>query len=567
MDSCNIGKEDGAGQTVWQNPSEYPGSVACVKPQSGRELLKSFFSLTGGSVFYCLSAASIIYGIGQIISPTLGKSILLSQTLPCLLAINLYELALLGVLVVIVRFRNVTDDAISLLVLIALFLVTSGLTLGTLTPGDPQKCFYIGLVCAVLGLVKLSILKYSIHFPIRALSLVGLTFILLWIFLAAPLMGKPFATGDWPEELRRGDWLLWWFVLLAGGSFVLLEAILYRPVPAWQNIAFIRRPVMVWIVTLVLMAAAVVYQKAITYMYVIDSVWGDYLPVCVVFLFLLIELLRGLTHKLEYLRIAISIIPLAATIYAILDKQIISYDTSFQMLWHPPVMLGLTGILVLVLAFYHRWTSFFYVALVYALGVLLTFGYSAQKPFDLNWELFAGIAVAILFVLGIVKQNIQLCFGAVVLLAGGLGSTAGLEQFAHANDLTVPGAVTGIAGLGIMVICIIFGQKVNKGIILFGSFCLMFCVFDYLPASLAWEDLVIVGGLILLCAVIWYRTKTFFMLPILCIPFIPKLILFWKTMSSWGFIVLSFILLFVGGFVSFYKKKNHIPKANSCKNE
>ena len=86
-------------------------------------VIKSFLSLTGGSILYCLSAASIIYGIGQIIGPSLAKSILLSQTLPCLLAINLYELALLAVLVIIVRFRNVTDDAVSLLILIALFLV------------------------------------------------------------------------------------------------------------------------------------------------------------------------------------------------------------------------------------------------------------------------------------------------------------------------------------------------------------------------------------------------------------------------------------------------------------
>ena len=110
-----------------------------------------FLSLTGGSILYCLSAASIIYGIGQIIGPSLAKSILLSQTLPCLFAINLYEIALLAVLVIIVRFRNVTDDAVSLLILIALFLVTSGLTLGTLTPGSPQACFYIGIICVGLG--------------------------------------------------------------------------------------------------------------------------------------------------------------------------------------------------------------------------------------------------------------------------------------------------------------------------------------------------------------------------------------------------------------------------------
>ncbi len=88
------------------------------------QFCKKFLSLTGGSILYCLSALSIIYGISQVMGYQLVKSSELSQALPFILTLNIYELALLGVMVTIVLWRNVTDDAISLLILVALFLIT-----------------------------------------------------------------------------------------------------------------------------------------------------------------------------------------------------------------------------------------------------------------------------------------------------------------------------------------------------------------------------------------------------------------------------------------------------------
>ncbi|MEN8128467.1 MAG: hypothetical protein ABFR90_11800 [Planctomycetota bacterium] len=523
-----------------------------------RAAIRSFLSLTGGSILYCLSAASIVYGIGQIIGPALAKSILLSQTLPCLLAINLYELALLAVLVIIVRFRNVTDDAVSLLILIALFLITSGLTLGTLTPGNPQACFYIGLACIGLALGKLYTLRRLINFPIGTISLAGFGLIFSWNFLAAPLMGKPLVTGDWPEEMRRGQWLLWWLVLLLGAGMIWADALISsKPQGSNKAASFIRTPSMVWIFALILLGAAAIYQRATTYMYVIDCAWGDYLPLLVVFSLLLIELFRSLGKQYKYYQLGVSVLPLIATVYAIIERQVMAWPSmGVELLWYPPVILGLTGLAMLGLALYHRWTGFYYVAILYALGVILTFGYTPGKPFDLNWELFAAGVVTVLFVIGLIKQNFLLCFGAVILLSGGLGVTDSLARFARVHNMTNPGMVFGIAGIGTLAVCSIFGPKVHKGFIVFGAVCLMFCLFDYLPKTLAWKDLVILVGILLVSIVLWFRTRFLFVLPILSIPLLPKFYLFARSMSSWGFIVLSFVLLFLGGVVSFFFKDN-----------
>ena len=566
MDTLNENNEEPAPLESFQPEAAQPvidelEAVQITNDSFNSHLISVFFSFTGGSILYVLSAASIVYGLGQIIRPTLAKSILLSQTLPCLLAINLYELALLAVLVVIVRFRNVTDDAISLLVLIGLFLVTSGLMLGTLTPGNPTACVIIGFICIAIAIGKLYALRRWVGFPVSPLSLIGFGLIFAWNFLAAPLMGKPLVSGDWPDDVRRGQWLLWWLILLLGAGLILIDAIRQTPRQK-ETDAFIRTKSMVWTFTLIVLAAAI-FQYSTTYMYEIDWAWGDYLPLVVVFSLLLIELFRSLHLRYPFLQIIVSVVPLLATIYAIGDRQVMGGPSlGVEMLWYPPVVLGLTGLAMVVLAAYHRWTHFYTVAIAYGLGVVLTFGYTPDS-LDLNWELFAACVVAILLVIGILKQNMSLCFAAVILLAGGLGATEGLARFARAHDMTIPGVIFGIAGVGLLAVSLVFGEKVHQGLIVLGSVCLVVCLFDYLPRVLVWKDLLALIGIVMLSGVLWFRTGFLYALPIFCIPLLPKFYLLARSMSSWGFVVLSFVLLGAGGAVSFFFKHDKPPIATT----
>ena len=55
---------------------------------------RSFLRVSGSSALFCLSAISIMYGIAQMITPVMAQSNSLSKTLPCIGALNLYELAL-----------------------------------------------------------------------------------------------------------------------------------------------------------------------------------------------------------------------------------------------------------------------------------------------------------------------------------------------------------------------------------------------------------------------------------------------------------------------------------------
>ena len=174
-------------QDLWTMPL---GSLINVV-LNNREAMGRFLSLTGGSVLYCLSALSIVYGITQIIGPPLAKSGALGDILPCVAVLNVYELALLAVLVLIVVWRNVTDDAISLVILVALFLVGSGMTLGVVAPSGLDICLAIGFASVILGLAKLYVLRRFISLQLGGLSFLGLALILAWNFLGPSLMARP----------------------------------------------------------------------------------------------------------------------------------------------------------------------------------------------------------------------------------------------------------------------------------------------------------------------------------------------------------------------------------------
>ena len=82
------------------------------------ENTKKFFRLTGGSLLYCLSAVFVAYGIVNVMGPVLEGSETLWGALGCVGTLAVYELALLGVLIAIVR-RKVVDDAISIVMIMA----------------------------------------------------------------------------------------------------------------------------------------------------------------------------------------------------------------------------------------------------------------------------------------------------------------------------------------------------------------------------------------------------------------------------------------------------------------
>ena len=211
---------------------------------------------------------------------------------------------------------------------------------------------------------------------------------------------------------------------------------------------------------------------------------------------------------------------------------------------------------VLCICLHHGWYRLSYVGIAYGLGVLLTIGYNPSRPWELNWYLFGAGVVFVLLIFGIARKDINLCFGSAIVLTIGVVCSELFAEFIKSQDLLLGTAAAGLMGLLTMIICFCFGKNAPRILTFTASFGLVIFGFDYLGARPVFRDL---AGLCVttgLCWLLWIRTRDISPMPILATPTIWKLYVAIRVISSWGFVLLSFLLLIGGAMVSLFVKES-----------
>ena len=97
-------------------------------------------------------------------------------------------------------------------------------------------------------------------------------------------------------------------------------------------------------------------------MFAVDYMFGDFLPLLAIMSLLMLEFIRSLGKRDEPLEVVIACVPLALTILAVPNKLTASPVMGTEILFYPPVVLGLTGAGLLWIGFRHGWTWPRYVA-------------------------------------------------------------------------------------------------------------------------------------------------------------------------------------------------------------
>jgi len=68
------GSDPGNGLGGQPAPKKYPTDL---------DLLRDFFNLTGGSIFYCISAVLVAYGVVKLLGPVLSDTETILAAIPC----------------------------------------------------------------------------------------------------------------------------------------------------------------------------------------------------------------------------------------------------------------------------------------------------------------------------------------------------------------------------------------------------------------------------------------------------------------------------------------------------
>lgn len=520
-------------------------------------LTKSFLELTGGSVLYCLSAVFVAYGIVKLLGPVLAESSGLRDALPCIGTLHVYELALLGVLILIVS-KKVVDDAISITVLIALFLVATAIALGSVTEQDFSTSFYLGIGGIGLAIGKFCAMRRFTRIPFRAMSIAGLVILVTYNYIGPILMARSVSVNPTEEAVRRDFWLYLGLAIFVGADFVIIEAMresARERTGEKGGVPLLQSPAMVYIFSLLVIAASGVHHYCMAYSFALERVLGDYIAVIAICTLLVLEIIRCFGKRFGVTEAVISCVPLAVMMLAIQEKSVLATgQLGPGLICYPPVVLALTGLAIGGLAVYHRCYPMLGIVFVYGLGVILTAGFTPENPHDLNTYVCVGTLVLALFIFGMIIRNQFLCLAGIIILCLGLLRLEAFSAFIENCALTKAGGLAGVFGLGTIGMVLFFGKQLHKAVKTVGILCLAGFVFDYLPESFDNRYLVVLSGAGLLMVGLWLRIKDIPAILILCVPCLMRLYMAAKQIANWRFVILGFLLLGAGTIVSLFKR-------------
>ncbi len=531
---------------------------------------KAFFNLTGGSLFYCLSAVFITYGIVNMLGPILSSGQTLREALPCLLTLHGYEIALLAVLILIVG-KKVVDDAISLMVLIALYLIGTSIAVGSIAEKNMANALTAGIAGVALGLIKLGVLKRWVRVPFNAAMLTGLGLIVVINYLGPVWLTDSLASNAAKEMQRRGIWMALWYGLLAGGGLMLLSALQSTPRAQSDESrpAYLQSPAMAVLFGLILLAAACVHQYSMSFTFTLERTMGDYCPAITLGCLLLIEVFRLSGKRAGMIEFILAGLPLAAILVAIDQKSVVvSGKVMVDLIAYPPVFIALSGLAVLWIAWRHRLKYLSYVACAYGLGVILTMGFRPEAPYALHYHPAAWTLAAALMSWGLIKWQPYFCLASIGVLCVDFGFLGGSGKLLSALNLAPVSGLAGFFGLATLILGLIFGAKIHRGFRIVAAWCLTLCLYDLLPNQVHFSYLIVVLLTAALAWAIWIRHRDWLVAGTLMIAPGVRLYMLSRHMAQWRYVILGFLLLIAGAVLSLIKRpktdQNNTPEEEAA---
>ena len=323
---------------------------------------QGFLSLaTFPSMLYLASAVSALIGVAQIIVPIHDKPKESLEIFRCLIALNGYELLLLAALMMIVLWKNVTDDAISLVVIVVCFLVGSAAAIDVVAPAEPFAAVCFGVAGTLLATGKLITLGSRIVGPWGGFRSVGLGILVAWNFSTPALLSYQLARQmeKAPDNFDRALIHLWnagSLLLVLAAAIVLVgmnRTLPSAPAPAperdpidtddvtpntLEEPPFLRTDAMRWILLAVAVGASFFHAYSVSWSVGLNLNLSHVMVGLVAVLLIVIELRRIMGCKLGPADYLMASVPALALSISLLAE---GCDAGCVSAWpsHPPIAL------------------------------------------------------------------------------------------------------------------------------------------------------------------------------------------------------------------------------------
>lgn len=561
---------------------EIEGAGDAVEPHAGSEsrvetaefcarfrrafskFLRDNFLVSEGTLLYGLSAVSILLGLAMLIGPILGASFDPWKTIPCIGALNGYELALLGVLLLILAWGNAVSDGVTLVVLIGVFLGASGIANTAVANDSPGASAILGVACLVLAGMKLTVLIVRVGVPLRGWLLAALGLLLACNFLAAPIMADQLSGGRLTAAFLIHSWYveaaavsfgaaLLWIAALRTPSGTLLAQPHERP--------FLRSQAMSWILVIVVMAGVAAHLPALSYVYGLQprSMLRAYLPLFILGDLLMLEFMRCLSIRRYSIE---TIVALAPVLLLMSESARPMRDTgipqSLPWLWNPSFLCLLMAGATAWRCSMHYWPRFLHAPAVYlCLAAPPISAAHYGRPDEavmilLLWAILAAISI-------VQKKPVYLVIAALLFTLIGLGYGPGQAQI----PLYHGPVFAQVAGTMLLLVCSFFlldktdwARLIGVSLVLLAAILMMGSFRPETDDSLYTRLMVLTFCLnATLTAVLFLVPKDylsgFFLAGGMALTMSWRALLLLRGIGAgWMLVLLSFVLLGIGAYLS-----------------
>lgn len=529
----------------------------------------AFFRRNAGALLYSLSALSIFAGLNLLIGPLLRASDRLRDILPCIGALQMYELGVLAVALLLVLWRTEMEDTVTLVVLISLFLAGSGLLLDLVVTDNRAWSWGLGLGALALAGTKLALVRRHLLRQPWGWLMPAISAIVVWTFAVPLMLSELWRAGMGPDVLRLA-WQGGWWLCGAGAMALLLQGWQTRT-PALEADAdetqllddtpLLWRPEMVWTFAIIPLAVSALQQRALAYVFDLPDGLSNYLPILALTAFAILELRRVAGWCLLPWDYVLAAVPaLAALGVAQMDLM------PAGQAWSGPGMAGLpllfavvAGGVLAALAVHHQRRGLLGVVPLYVAVVILTFNPTQLAlPATLNWQTTAALVFAAAF---LTACHLRLVSGIYVLqaVAGMVCLAAPRTMERPMDELGVSLPVLALLVVGVMALAayILARPDYPRRVAIAGSLAVAVACCGI--AAPAWPWILI--GTVAVGGILWgWRREMWLALPL----FLPVFRLIQVRPSpGWILVALSFLLLGAGFFMSLHKSRPPAETARS----
>lgn len=555
-------RDEGTGN-FGDHSEESQGAMPPPRPQPRGMLdeaevraIRNFFSTSGGSVFFFLSAVSIFYGLSEIVGPILGTSSALRQTLPAIGTIGVYEISLFAVMLALVLRWRITHDAVSLLVLVAIFLITLGMLVSTVANDAPATVIGVGAAVVALAWTELIATRRWVRVPLMGFTLAGLAVLLAWNGLASAFLAQYIGADTNDVRSVRDVWAPAAAIPVAGALLLYLNAAAVRTgalAGEQAGGAFLRTRGMVWIFAATILCGSAVHQYAMRYVFDLPFYFVDYLPLIGIVALTAIEVMRGYGASHRWAVSAAAAVPLLALFLTLLSG---SYDKTAGLgaglLVHPAVTIAGLAALLGWTATRVRRVELAGVAAFYALAILLLVrpAHPGSGAEAVDWGLVRiALAVAAIPVLLVVRNptlwTLACAVVAVILPQTNMFTRIVGDQISSGDIDFVSSSA--LFGGGTVLIYCVFGPRMPRWVAAAAAAMLCLAALTMSAREPAMVHPALIGcALAALSGVVYWRTRDALTALILAPPLLRYSYVSFSDAGAWRFMILGFLLLALG---------------------